>query len=82
MLYAIRTKGEPIAVKIKEMFFKDQHWSVVAELVGRKLGDLKKIARKAYPEFDEVKFLHVLSCYSHQDIYDAFNLDAMEAYEK
>lgn len=65
--------GEPVAVKIKEIYFADKAWSPeLAFSIGRKLAQLKRSMRVYYPE--ELDMLQTLEKYTHEEIKEAFEV--------
>ena len=76
---AVINAGEVFAVKMKEALHHNDKWTPnMAKDVGYKMSDFKKIARKFYPDAEEVQFLHILGGYSPQDIRDGFGIITKE----
>ena len=70
---SVVTAGEMFAVKMKNAIFPDRPWTpLIALSVGYTMSAFKKVAKKFYPELNEVQLLHKLGGYSEIDIVDGF----------
>jgi len=66
------TLGEPICVKLKQIFFATKSWPECKQDLPKLFSKLKTVARKYYK--NEVEMLESLNKYTEQDIRDALNV--------
>lgn len=71
--YEIITLGEHPCRKIKEIYYAELTWVKAHDLVAKKFTELKKYARKIYPEKNEIEMLQELNRYSAEDIKEMFD---------
>jgi len=68
------TLGEPICIKIKQMYFSEIPWPKCYREVAEKLTLLKKILRKFYNTIDNVEVLKKAIKFTEEDIKDVFSM--------
>lgn len=69
------TLGEPICIKIKEIFYPNIPWPDCYRKVADKFTELKHIARKFYAGKDIIEILQELNKYNQEDIADMFHVE-------
>ena len=67
--------GEPICEKIKQIYFPVIPHSACYKAVAAKFDDLKKRARRYYPDMSQKEMLIELIKYSKEDIEEMFHVE-------
>ena len=62
------TLGEPICIKLKQIYFAEQKWAACYRQVGAKFTALKQQARKFYPGKKDHEMLMEIIKYTNEDI--------------
>lgn len=68
------TLGEPICIKIKQIYFSDVPWHKCYRQVADKFTVFKRILRKFYSIINNVELLKKTLQFSEKDIMDVFSI--------